>query len=52
MKKIALKASIVCLTLLFFSSCSSQRKGCGLTSDAKKIEAQTTIEQETIVTAE
>ncbi len=52
MKKIALKASIICLTLLFFSSCSAKRKGCGLTSDAKKIEAATTLEYETIVTAE
>lgn len=52
MKKIALKISVVCFTLLFFGSCKSTRKGCGLTSDAHKIEATTAIEYETIGTAE
>ena len=52
MKNIVFKASILCLTLVFFASCSTKRKGCGLTSDAKKIEAATTMENQTIVAAE
>lgn len=49
MKKIALRISLLCLTAVFIISCGSTKKGCGLTSDAKKIEAPTSIEYETIV---
>ena len=52
MRRIVLQTSLVFLTLLFFGACSTKRKGCGLTSDAKKIEAQTALENNTIISAE
>lgn len=41
MKKLILSILIITITLLSFTSCGSARKGCGLTSDAQKIEQTT-----------
>ena len=46
MKKLILNILIITITLLAFTSCRSTRKGCGLTSDAQKIE-QTTLTKTT-----
>ncbi|NLP56949.1 hypothetical protein [Lutibacter sp. B1] len=50
MKKITLLLSIVIFTLISFSACKSSKKGCGLTSDAQKIE-QNTSQENTIAKA-
>lgn len=45
MKKIVLLLfGILCATTLL-TSCKSSKKGCGLTSDAQKIEQNTTVQQ-------
>jgi len=41
MKKIVLFSIAIMFLLLLFSSCKSSKKGCGLTSDANKIEQST-----------
>jgi hypothetical protein len=41
MKKIALYTLGIAFSVLLFSSCKSSKKGCGLTSDANKIEQLT-----------
>jgi uncharacterized lipoprotein YajG len=41
MKKLTLKSLLIALTLIIFTSCVSTKKGCGLTSDAAKIEQST-----------
>ena len=38
MKKIALYTLGIAFTAVLFSSCNASKKGCGLTSDANKIE--------------
>jgi hypothetical protein len=38
MKKIALYILGIAFSVLLFSSCKASKKGCGLTSDANKIE--------------
>lgn len=49
MKKLKIYISIVALTSLFIS-CGSTNCGCGLTSDANKVELNTTVlEQPTLV---
>lgn len=48
MKKIALYFVGITFTALTLTSCGTAKKGCGLTSDAQKIE-QSTIVQPTIV---
>lgn len=41
MKKIALYTLGFAFTAMLFSSCNASKKGCGLTSDANKIEQST-----------
>ena len=41
MKKIALYALGITFSLLLFSACNASKKGCGLTSDANKMEQST-----------
>lgn len=41
MKKIALYSLGIAFSTLLFSSCKSSQKGCGLTSDAQKMEQST-----------
>jgi hypothetical protein len=48
MKKLASYFIGIAIALIFFSACKAT-KGCGLTSDAQKIEQQTT---QTLVVAE
>lgn len=38
MKKIALYTLGIAFSILLFSACKASKKGCGLTSDANKIE--------------
>ena len=38
MKKFVLKISAILIILLAFTACKTKRGGCGLTSDAEKIE--------------
>ena len=42
MKKIALFSIGIMFLVLMFSSCKASKKGCGLTSDANKMEQSTT----------
>ncbi len=42
MKKLSINILFVALALIMFTSCVSSKKGCGLTSDAQKIEQSTT----------
>jgi len=42
MKKITLNTLLLAFALIAFTSCRSSKKGCGLTSDAQKIEQSTT----------
>lgn len=42
MKKITLNTLLIALTLILFTSCKTTKKGCGLTSDAQKMEQITT----------
>jgi len=44
MKKLTLNTLLIAVTLILFTSCVSTKKGCGLTSDAQKIEQSTTTE--------
>ena len=46
MRKLILSVLLITITLLSFTSCGSARKGCGLTSDAQKME-QTTFTKTT-----
>ncbi len=41
MKKIALYTFGIAFLVLLFSACNASKKGCGLTSDAHKIEQPT-----------
>ncbi len=41
MKKFTLNILLLALALIVFASCGSSKKGCGLTSDANKIEQST-----------
>jgi len=41
MKKIALFSIGIMFLVLMFSSCKASKKGCGLTSDAHKMEQST-----------
>ncbi len=41
MKKIVLYSLGIVFSILLFSSCKASKKGCGLTSDANKIEQTT-----------
>lgn len=50
MKKIAIYTLGITFSVLLFSSCNASKKGCGLTSDANKIEQLTS--NKTIVKAE
>lgn len=50
MRKIALYTLGIAFTAVFFSSCNASKKGCGLTSDANKMEQ--TISNKAIVKAE
>ncbi|MDD3722408.1 MAG: hypothetical protein PHW92_07965 [Lutibacter sp.] len=43
MKRIALYTLGIAFSVLLFSSCKSSQKGCGLASDANKIEQSTSI---------
>lgn len=45
MKKLGLQILGITFTLLLFASCNATKKGCGLTSDATKIEQSITIEK-------
>ncbi len=47
MKKIALYTLGIAFTAMLFSSCNASKKGCGLTSDANKME-QTTSNKATV----
>ena len=38
MRKIALYTLGIAFTAVFFSSCNASKKGCGLSSDANKME--------------
>jgi uncharacterized protein YcfL len=49
MKRIIVQFIGIALLLLVFSACGSSKKGCGLTSDAVKIEQSTSIQ--TVTTA-
>ena len=42
MKKLILNTILISFSLILFTSCSSTKKGCGLTSDSQKIEQTTT----------
>lgn len=42
MKKLTLNTLLLAITLILFTSCGSSKKGCGLTSDAQKIQQTTT----------
>ncbi|MBT8316201.1 MAG: hypothetical protein HKP59_01090 [Lutibacter sp.] len=44
MKKLTLNALLITITIVLFTSCVSTKKGCGLTSDAHKIEQSATSE--------
>lgn len=44
MRKLALNILLITLFLISFTSCKSSKKGCGLTSDAQKIEQTTSSE--------
>ncbi len=48
MKKLTLNTLLLAFALILFTSCVSSKKGCGLTSDAQKIE-QTTTDNTTIL---
>lgn len=41
MRKLALYTLGIAFTLMLFSSCNASKRGCGLTSDANKIEQLT-----------
>ncbi|MDP2069099.1 MAG: hypothetical protein Q8K04_09040 [Lutibacter sp.] len=41
MKKIALYTLGIAFLAVFFSACNASKKGCGLTSDANKMEQST-----------
>ena len=41
MKKIALYTLGIAFSAVFFSGCNASKKGCGLTSDAHKMEQST-----------
>jgi len=47
MRKLATTIILITITLISFTSCKSTKKGCGLTSDAQKIE--TLANQDNIV---
>ena len=47
MRKLASTIILITIVLISFTSCKSTKKGCGLTSDAQKIE--TLANQNTIV---
>ncbi|NQV77018.1 MAG: hypothetical protein HQ490_01520 [Lutibacter sp.] len=42
MNKSTLNTLLLALVLILFASCGSSKKGCGLTSDAQKMEQTTT----------
>ena len=44
MKKIAIQLLALSLTIVLFS-CNASKKGCGLTSDANKIEQSVAVEK-------
>jgi predicted small secreted protein len=46
MKKSALNLLLITIAIISFASCKSTMKGCGLTSDAQKME-QTTSDKTT-----
>ncbi|MCF6168201.1 hypothetical protein [Lutibacter sp.] len=48
MKKLTSNIFFIVLFLMLFSACKSTKKGCGLTSDAQKIE-QPTAHQITVL---
>ncbi|MDT8417672.1 MAG: hypothetical protein RQ864_07690 [Lutibacter sp.] len=50
MKKLALYTLGIAFTAVLFSSCKASKKGCGLTSDANKMEQ--TISNKAIIKAE
>ena len=43
MKKCNLNILLLAFALILFTSCGSSKKGCGLTSDAQKVEQSTTV---------
>ena len=45
MKKIILNVIGLVLIIASFAACKSTKKGCGLTSDAQKIEQSTAVQQ-------
>ena len=45
MKKIILNIIGLMLIIVSFTACKSTKKGCGLTSDAQKIEQSTATQQ-------
>jgi len=51
MKKKVLTILGILLVTLSFSSCNSTKKGCGLTSDANKIEQATQVKTVVIANA-
>ncbi len=48
MKKSFLNIFFITISLMLFSACKSTKKGCGLTSDAQKIE-QPTVNKITVL---
>lgn len=50
MKKIALYTLGIAFSVLLFSSCNASKKGCGLTSDAQKME--TAVNQQSNLVAQ
>lgn len=48
MKKITLNTLLLAVVLIFLTSCGSSKKGCGLTSDAQKMEQTATTTATTL----
>jgi predicted small secreted protein len=48
MKKLALIIFGIAFISISFTSCKSSKKGCGLTSDAQKIEQTTTVQNKVV----